>query len=516
MNDNVHLQHHASASSELSQWAFSILAAALVCWLGLISVRRVVRPQTKKQPPGPWELPLVGSLGISSTASLFRRSVEWTKRYGPIFRVKIGTANVVILSDLEHIKKFYSSKDGVVRPSNAILEELRPSTKIVPGISNLNGEAWTQNRTFILRVFGDLGFGKPSMEDHIMEELQELVSRISNTTGCLINVKDYITASVSNIIAAVMFGSRFQIGDAKHDYIVKLVRNVLDGSESGLMVDKKPNWLSRVAISLQTKAQVNQKSRLMMQDFVKEQITEHKNTLNPDFNRDFIDGYLKKIKESDSDSASHFNENNLLGNAAEFLLTGTGPSSTRIFWFLHICAQNPNSVQNKIQKEIDDVVGPHRQPTWEDRKKMPFTVASLKEGLRWKTIGPIGGSRGTLKDTFIGEYFIPKGTIVLLNLRAVHRNPAYWKNPDEFDPTRFLTIDGKLLEKNEDYFIPFGIGRRNCPGQVLGNVQMFLYTTTLLQNFNVLPEYQDQLDSIGSPDLATADPRVRKLRFVPR
>ncbi|CAN7987093.1 unnamed protein product [Ixodes pacificus] len=122
----------------------------------------------------------------------------------------------------------------------------------------------------------------------------------------------------------------------------------------------------------------------------------------------------------------------------------------------------------------------------------------------------------TLKDTYIGEYVIPKGSTVLLNLRAVHRNPAYWKNPDEFDPTRFMTSDGKLLEKNEDYFIPFGIGKRNCPGQVLGNALMFLHTTTLLQKFNVFPEYQDQLDIIGSVDLARADPRVQRLRFVPR
>ncbi|KAM7311519.1 cytochrome P450 2J2-like [Ixodes scapularis] len=263
-------------------------------------------------------------------------------------RVKIGVAKVVILNDMEHAKTFYSSKEAVVRPLNAVLEQVRPNAKIVPGLTNLNGKAWTQNRTFILHAFRDLGIGKPSMEDHIMEELQELVSRISNTTGSLINVIDYIKASVFNNIAAVMFGSRFKIGDAKHDYLVKLVRNIQDGFETGLLVDKKPKWLSRVAIRLQTKVQINEKSRLMIQDFVREKITEHKNTLHPDFNRDFIDGYIKKIKESDSESASHFNENNLLGSTAEFLLTGTGPPSSQIFWFLHICAQNPNSVQNKI------------------------------------------------------------------------------------------------------------------------------------------------------------------------
>ncbi|KAG0428385.1 hypothetical protein HPB47_024618, partial [Ixodes persulcatus] len=349
------------------------------------------------------------------------------------------------------------------------------------------------------------------------EELQDLVDQISKTEGCLINVRDYITDSVANVTAGLMFGSRFDIGDAKRDYLVKLIKNVLYRSESGLMVERKPKWLRTVIANLPlNRAGLMQKSRLMIQEIVREKITEHKSTLNPDFNRDFIDGYLEKIREHHADPSSPFNEENLLGNTAEFLLSGTGPSSTRIFWFLHICAQNPNSVQSEIQKEIDDVVGRHRSPTWEDRKQMPFTMASLKETLRWMSIGSIGGSRGVLEDTFIDDYLIPKGTIVLLNLRAVLRNPVHWNNPDVFDPARFMTNDSTEVGKNENAFVPFGVGRRSCPGQILGIVEMFLYIATLLQKFSVFPEYGDQLDSMGSPDATPDDPPFKRLRFVSR
>ncbi|KAG0428389.1 hypothetical protein HPB47_024622 [Ixodes persulcatus] len=324
-------------------------------------------------------------------------------------------------------------------------------------VSNLNGKAWTQNRNFSLRVFGDLGFGHPSMEDHIMEELQDLVSQISDNAGGLIDVKEYVIASVANVIAALLFGRRFNRGDAKHDFLVKHLRNVLDGFESGLVVENKPNWLSTIMASLPiSKPGVMRKSRILLQEFVREQIREHKNTLPQDFNRDFIDGYLKKTMEQQSKTESYFDEHHLLGNISEFLVTGTGPASMRIFWMLHICAQNPDSVQSRIQKEIDDVVGRQRQPKWEDRQAMPFTMATLKETMRWKTLRPVGGSRGIQENTFIGDYFIPKGTIVLLNSRTVHRNPDYWNNPDEFDPTRFLTGDGTELVKNEESFLAFG------------------------------------------------------------
>ncbi|KAM7309586.1 cytochrome P450 2H2 [Ixodes scapularis] len=517
MDDTLTHRSHSLGTSELTQWLFGTAVAALAIWLVLLVQRKFFQPQTKKEPPGPWALPLVGTLGISNTASLFRKSVEWAKLYGPIFRVRIGTANVVILNDMEHIKKFYSSKEGVIRPTNAIIDELRHGATIVTGVSNLNGKAWTQNRNFSLRVFGDLGFGHPSMEDHIMEELQDLVSQISDNAGGFINLKGYVIASVANVIAALLFGRRFNWGDDKHDFLVKHLRNVLDGFESGLVVENKPNWLSTITASLPiSKPGVMRRSRILLQEFVRDQIREHKNTLPQDFNRDFIDGYLKKTMEQQSKTESYFDERHLLGNISEFLVTGTGPASMRIFWMLHICAQNPDSVQSRIQKEIDDVIGRQRQPKWEDRQAMPFTMATLKETMRWKTLRPIGGSRGIQENTFIGDYFIPKGTIVLLNSRTVHRNPDYWNNPDEFDPTRFLTSDGTELVKNEESFLAFGAGRRNCLGQNLGYVQLFLYITTLLQKFSVFPEDGHQAPDIGSLDTTTDDPRLQKLRFVLR
>lgn len=104
----------------------------------------------------------------------------------------------------------------------------------------------------------------------IQEELQELVSQLANTAGCLINVKDYVTASVSNIIAAVMFGSRFDKGEAKPKCLVKHLKNILDGSEFGLMIEKKPKWLWRVmARLLLNRPEVKRESLLAIRELVR-------------------------------------------------------------------------------------------------------------------------------------------------------------------------------------------------------------------------------------------------------
>ncbi|CAN8016019.1 unnamed protein product [Ixodes persulcatus] len=147
---------------------------------------------------------------------------------------------------------------------------------------------------------------------------------------------------------------------------------------------------------------------------------------------------------------------------------------------------------------------------------MPFTMASVLEITRWKVMIPIGMPRGVQEDTSIGEYLIPKGTMVLANVMGVHRDPELWANPDDFDPTRFLTADGTELSKKPEYHIAFSLGKRNCPGEMLGNVQMFLYLATLLQKFSVLPVEGRPLPDLGCLMTTCSHPSVKELRFVSR
>uniref|UniRef100_A0A0K8RBK8 Putative cytochrome n=1 Tax=Ixodes ricinus TaxID=34613 RepID=A0A0K8RBK8_IXORI len=133
---------------------------------------------------------------------------------------------------------------------------------------------------------------------------------------------------------------------------------------------------------------------------------------------------------------------------------------------------------------------------------------------RWRTNTPFGVPRAAGEDTFFGDYFIPKGTTVMPNLWAVHMTPELWKNPEEFDPSRFLKSDGSLVSKPE-YLIPFTIGKRMCPGENMGTVEVFLYVTALLQKFNVLPE-EGRIISLATHPTASNVLPEQKLRFVSR
>ena len=126
-------------------------------------------------------------------------------------------------------------------------------------------------------------------------------------------------------------------------------------------------------------------------------------------------------------------------------------------------AQN-SSVQKKLQKEIDEIVGDSHLPSLSDRPLMPYSDALMHELLRHSSIAPIGVPHKALKDVEFHGYRIPKDTMILGNVYAVHHDPRVYKNPEVFLPERFLGDEGKIL-KNEAFF-PFSTGKRGCKDKI--------------------------------------------------
>ncbi|CAJ0956998.1 unnamed protein product [Ranitomeya imitator] len=132
----------------------------------------------------------------------------------------------------------------------------------------------------------------------------------------------------------------------------------------------------------------------------------------------------------------------------------------------------PN-IQVQVQQEIDLVVGRHRTPTFEERSSMPYTEAVLHEILRFCNIAPLGIFHATSRDTVVRGYSIPSGTTVITNLYSVHHDKKYWSDPEIFRPERFLDSSGQFAKR--EAFVPFSLGRRNCLGEPLARMELFLF-----------------------------------------
>uniref|UniRef100_A0A5F8GFG9 Cytochrome P450 family 2 subfamily U member 1 n=1 Tax=Monodelphis domestica TaxID=13616 RepID=A0A5F8GFG9_MONDO len=137
--------------------------------------------------------------------------------------------------------------------------------------------------------------------------------------------------------------------------------------------------------------------------------------------------------------------------------------------------------KEKVQKEIEKVIGPDRAPSLTDKVHMPYTEATIMEVQRMSAVVPFGIPRMTSEKTTLQGYTIPKGTMIIANLWAIHRDPAIWENPKNFSPERFLDEEGQLIKR--EHFIPFGIGKRVCMGEQLAKMELFLMFVSLMQNF---------------------------------
>ncbi|KAL3198732.1 hypothetical protein MRX96_044297, partial [Rhipicephalus microplus] len=230
---------------------------------------------------------------------------------------------------------------------------------------------------------------------------------------------------------------------------------------------------------------------------------------------DFIDGYLRKIKEGEG-KESHFSVPALVGSTVNFYSAATNTVRSAVLWNLYIAASDPDGLQARVQREINAAIGCNTAPSWEDRRRTPFTMACILEALRWRTTSPLGLQRAAGRDTVICGYHVPGGTMVIANLWSLHNDPAYWPEPSKYDPTRFLNADGTEVNDKPAAFLPFGTGRRQCPGKTLALMEVYLYVATTLQRFKVLPEEGKVISLATAPALLNVANDAQKLRFIPR
>lgn len=207
--------------------------------------------------------------------------------------------------------------------------------------------------------------------------------------------------------------------------------------------------------------------------------------------RDLVDAYLVQQKRHEKDGKeNYFSDQQLVQIMSDIFSAGLETVTSTIEWSILFLILNVDC-QEKIQQEIDRVIGRDRAPQLEDLAQMPYTEATIYEVLRRSNVIALGNAHATLADATIAGYLIPKGTQVLPNLYGIHMDPKLWLEPNQFDPSRFIVNE---RAHKPDYFIPFSTGRRMCLGDVLAKMEVFLFLVGLLQKYD-LSVHPDDRDS---------------------
>jgi len=175
-------------------------------------------------------------------------------------------------------------------------------------------------------------------------------------------------------------------------------------------------------------------------------------------------------------------------------------------------------VQARVQEEIDGVLGPienaQRLPEFEDRESLPYLNALIKEALRWHPAVPLGIQHSSIEDDVFQGYYIPKDSIIFANQWAMSRDEAFYDNPEEFRPERFLGPDPAL----DPYQFAFGFGRRICVGLHFADAAVYIMAASILAAFTISKPIGDNgevLEPIIPEAHAGLDAELQ-CRLVPR
>ncbi|KAF8888764.1 cytochrome P450 [Infundibulicybe gibba] len=439
-------------------------------------------------PPGPWGIPWMGNRHQLPPAKPWRKFTEWSKSYGPVMSFFLGSTPVIVLGTaetawdlLEKRSEIYSSRPRSIMGGEILSGGLR-------GLMLPNNEAWRKWRKVL-----HSGFHARRAETY--KDIQSLESNV--TLHEILHTPEkyerHIQRYAASVVTSVTYGRRIESMD---EYIVKenMVLVECEHQQDYLsipgkyLVESWP-WLLKLPRSLQWFRREPEARRQKDIKFLMELLDDVKARMK--------DGTVPECLTAQT--ISNMDKNGLTELEVAYSVsssfgagieTTAGSLSVFILAMLHF-----PDVMRKAQAELDAVVGSERMPEFEDKSQLPYTNALIDETLRWRPVTAIGGPpHAVTADDEYNGMFIPKGSTVFANLHGIMRDPVRFPSPEEFLPERFIE---STLPRMQPFDLPFGFGRRICPGMHLALNSLFINVARILWAFDVLP----QLDDKGQPIL---------------
>ncbi|KAK2980949.1 hypothetical protein RJ640_025098, partial [Escallonia rubra] len=418
-----------------------------------------------KLPPGPRPLPFVGNVYDLKPVK-FRCFAEFAQVYGPIFSLTLDSRLNVVVTNSELAKEVLKEKDLNLadrhrnRSSDTfsrggkdlIWSDYGPHYVKVRKVCNL--ELFTPKKLEALR---------PIREDEVTAMVESIFKDCTNPEhkGKSLLMRNYLGSVAFNNITRLTFGKRFVNSEGVMDEQGNEFKGIVsNGIKIGGMVFMAENipWLGWMFTAENDVLVKHEERRLRLTKQIMDEHTLARKK-SGGAKEHFVDALLTLQKQYD------LSDDTVVTLLWDMITAGMDTTTISAEWAMAELVRNPR-VQQKAQEELDRVVGLDRVLTESDFSKLPYLQCVAKEALRLHPPTPLMLPHKANANIKVGGYDVPKGSIMHVNAWAIARDPATWKNPLEFRPERFLEDDVDM--KGHDFrLLPFGAGRRVCPGAQL-------------------------------------------------
>ncbi|CAN1136421.1 Cytochrome P450 71A1 [Linum perenne] len=424
-------------------------------------------------PPSPSKLPIIGNLHQLST--LLHRSLKsLCEKYGPLMLIQMGKAPTLVVSSADVAREIMKNHDI----SFASRPQTRASKALFSGCTDVAfspySDYWRQVKKICVQ---ELLSQRRVQEFQFVreEEVAEMVDMIrSKGEGSSVDLSEILLNISNNIVSRSALGKVYGI-DGGEDSLGRLSRKAIDLVGTFCFKDmfKFMGWIDFLT-GLVPSLRKTSKALHDVLDQVIDEHVEQKHNSGPGNKRDIVDILLQLQK--DGKLEIELSRSNLRAILMDMLVGATDTTSAIMEWAMSQLVKNP-PIMKKAQEEIRRIVGKKDKMSESDMNEMVYLKEILKETLRLHAPAMI--ARETSEDVKLEGYDIPSKTRVLVNAWAIQRDPRTWDRAEEFIPERFsgMSVDYK---GQHSQFIPFGFGRRMCPGMGFAVAEAELVLANLL------------------------------------
>ncbi|XP_022851323.1 cytochrome P450 CYP736A12-like [Olea europaea var. sylvestris] len=464
----------------------------------VVAVLSVLHGSTKKKklPPGPRGVPILGHLhmiGKNPHQDLHRIA----QKHGPIMYVQFGFVPHIIVSSPQAAEQFLKTYDLVFagRPPHQAAKYLSWDQR------NLSfgtyGPYWRYTRK--LCTLELLSSPKISSFQHMRrEELAFLVEWLKHAGLERISVD--LSAKVSSLTTEMscmmVFGKKYEDKDIDERGFKVVIQEAMKLAAIRNLGDYFP-FLRVLDLQGLTK-RVKALSKVF-DDFCEKVIDDHVRDGDQGGTKDIVDTMLSITQSRETEF--QFDRRHVKAIMLDMLVASMDTTASTVEWILSELLKNPR-VMGKVQKELELVVGLDRMVEESDLESLEYLDMVVKETFRLHPVAPLLLPHYSLEDCTVDGYDIPKHARIFVNTFAIGRDPNAWTDPEKFNPERF---NGSSIDLRGQHFqlLPFGSGRRGCPGMQLGLIVVRLIVAQLVHCFdwklpnNMLPSELDMTEEFG-------------------
>ncbi|KAE9597654.1 hypothetical protein Lal_00041542 [Lupinus albus] len=439
----------------------------------------------KNLPPGPPSLPIIGNLHLLKHP-LHRTLHRLSQKHGQIFSLWFGSRFVVVVSSPTTVEECFTKNDIVLANRPPLLSGKHIGYNFTAVTVAPYGDHWRNVRRIMSlevlstqRLNGFLEIRK----GEIVKLVQNL-ARESREEFAKVEMKSRLSEMTFNTIITMISGKRYygedcdvsNVEEAKQfREIIKELISVGGSSNPGEFVNIL-RWFDFDNLEKRVKSIATR-----IDSFLQQLIDEYRSKKQS--SNTMIDHLLQQQQFQ----PEYYTDQIIKGIILVILLGGTETSATTLEWAMSALLNHPE-VLKKARDEIDTLIGQDRLINESDISKLPYLKNVMNETFRLHPAFPLLAPHFSSEDCTIEGYNVPKGTILLVNAWAIHNDPQLWSDPTKFKPERFEK------EGEEDKLIPFGLGRRACPGSNLGQRTIGLTLGLLIQCFEWKRTSEEEID----------------------